>query len=388
MTVQHNTSGGFGFAFDAWAKNTKGWEWIIAGFLTVLWSSALLTYGAGYFGWFEAGTARNATLLEVMLYLCALILPILICWIGAFFVAQILQVRSEARQLRRAVGELKSAMSIHGPAGREEVISAISEKAEATIRGEQKRLTSEIKTLRISNQELSDMVKKALQQTGAEQKIVHKLVETAQDVAEKAQRKVEAADTKVRNGQASTPASVSQDAENQDALPFDDDATSKRKARKHLDWADLNRALNFPQDESDKDGFAAIKRVLPHRNTAQLLQAAEDVLSMLAQEGIYMDDLIVAPANPDLWREFAAGARGEEIADMGTVDDQAALALVRGRMRNDQVFKDGVLHFLRLFDRVVNEFSTEATDRDLVTLAGTRSGLAFLLLARANGTFS
>jgi len=118
-----------------------------------------------------------------------------------------------------------------------------------------------------------------------------------------------------------------------------------------------------------------------------LLQSAEDVLSVMAQEGIFMDDLGTPPSDPDLWRRFAQGERGTAICDIGTVDDQAAIALVRGRMRTDEQFKAKTLELLRAFDRVLTELGPQATDRELTDLAGTRSGLAFLLLARVNGAF-
>jgi hypothetical protein len=362
---------------------------MIAGFLSVLWICALLTYGAGYFGWFTSdASARSATLLETLLFACALVIPVILAWVAAFFVSQTLKIRDDARKLRRAVEDLQSALRISSPAGKQDVLASISQSTQDTIRAEQKRVTSQLRLLSTQQVETADALKKLLSQTNAEKKVMHQLVETARDVAEKAQRKADAADKVTRDTALSRMTYEAVHSDDQDALPFEDGAQSQAGTPFALNWDDLTRALNFPQDEQDKDGFAAIKRVLAHRHSAQLLQAAEDVLSMLAQEGIYMDDLDADPANPDIWRNFAAGARGEDIADMGTIEDQAALALVHGRMRTDESFKDASLHFLRLFDKVLTEFNDQATDRDLVTLAGTRSGLAFILLGRANGTFS
>jgi len=72
---------------------------------------------------------------------------------------------------------------------------------------------------------------------------------------------------------------------------------------------------------------------------------------------------------------------------MGSIVDQAALALARGRTRADNIFKDASLHFLRLFDRFLQEFLDEATDKEVEDLAETRTGRAFQLLARVSGTF-
>jgi len=154
-----------------------------------------------------------------------------------------------------------------------------------------------------------------------------------------------------------------------------------------LNWSDLLRALSFPENAEDKAGFDALRKVLPNRAVALLLQAAEDVLSMLAQEGVYMDDLQPVQTDPDAWAEFVAGKRGDEVAAVGAVLDESAIALTRGRMRSDTVFRDASLHFLRQFDGFLQEFMTMSEPQDIVNLADTRTGRAFMLMARASGTF-
>ena len=74
-----------------------------------------------------------------------------------------------------------------------------------------------------------------------------------------------------------------------------------------LDPATLLRALHFPEDENDVDGFAALRRALADARVAPLLKAAQDVLTRLAQDGIYMDDLSPDRARPEFWRAFAQG---------------------------------------------------------------------------------
>lgn len=152
-------------------------------------------------------------------------------------------------------------------------------------------------------------------------------------------------------------------------------------------WSDLVRALNFPRDEHDEEGFRALKAVLRHHGLAQMLQAAEDVLTLLAQKGIYVDDLAVDPGAPDAWRRFIAGARGPEVAAAGAIRDPAALETVRELMRADPIFRDTALFFQRRFDAVLVEFAADAEDDRLLELVDTRSGRAFMLLARLNGAF-
>ena len=150
---------------------------------------------------------------------------------------------------------------------------------------------------------------------------------------------------------------------------------------------DLIRALNFPENEHDTDGFAALRRALRDRNARKLVQASQDVLTLLSQDGIYMDDLHPEPAGAALWRRFAQGERGQAVAPLGGIRDRAALALTSGRMREDAIFRDTVHHFLRKFDQMLVTFEDSATDADMLELADTRTARAFMLLGRATGTF-
>jgi hypothetical protein len=150
---------------------------------------------------------------------------------------------------------------------------------------------------------------------------------------------------------------------------------------------DVVRALNFPDSPDDAEGFRALRRALEDQNLARLIRAAQDVLTLLAQDGIYMDDLAADRARPELWRRFAEGARGREVAALGGVHDRETLATVIARMRQDTVFRDAAHHFLRQFDRSVSGFAATADDAALALLAETRTARAFMLIGRAAGTF-
>ncbi len=151
---------------------------------------------------------------------------------------------------------------------------------------------------------------------------------------------------------------------------------------------DFIRALNFPENAEDKDGFRALRRALQDRQTAQLVQASQDVLTMLSHDGIYMDDLKPDRARPEVWRRFAKGERGRAIAGLGGIRDRSSLALAAGRMRQDQVFRDAVHHFLRRFDKTFAGFETMASDQDIAALSDTRTARAFMLLGRVTGMFT
>jgi hypothetical protein len=154
-----------------------------------------------------------------------------------------------------------------------------------------------------------------------------------------------------------------------------------------LSHDDFIRALNFPETAQDTDGFAALRRAMGYRKAAQLIQAAEDVLTLLSQQGIYMDDLVPQPAPAATWRRFAIGERGEAVRPLGGIDDAEVLETATARMREDPIFRDVAHHFLRRFDQVFAEFEPDATDSEVTALADTRTARAFMLLGRASGSF-
>ncbi len=154
-----------------------------------------------------------------------------------------------------------------------------------------------------------------------------------------------------------------------------------------LSLPDFIRAMHFPENADDREGFRALRRALEDHQVAGLVRAAQDVLTLLSQDGIYMDDLRPDMARPEFWRKFAAGERGRAIAPLGGVRDRSSLALSAGRMRKDPVFRDAAHHFLRKFDHIYTGFEQGATDQDIAAMAETRTARAFMLLGRVTGTF-
>jgi hypothetical protein len=118
-----------------------------------------------------------------------------------------------------------------------------------------------------------------------------------------------------------------------------------------------------------------------------MLQAAEDVLTLLSQEGLYMDDLAPEPVDPAAWRGFFAGRRGPEMVGLGEVGDPAAVETARALMKSDPIFRDTALFFQRRFGVALDEIAAAVDDAELIRLADTRSGRAFRLMARASGAF-
>ncbi|RME15322.1 MAG: hypothetical protein D6801_07635 [Alphaproteobacteria bacterium] len=150
---------------------------------------------------------------------------------------------------------------------------------------------------------------------------------------------------------------------------------------------DLIRAINFPENAEDEAGFAALRRALADRKVASLIQAAQDVLTLLAQDGIYMDDLRPDIARPEVWRRFAAGERGRAVAPLGGIRDRSSLALTAGRMREDPIFRDAAHHFLRRFDEMLVAVEPDLSDEQLARFGTTRTARAFMLIGRVTHTF-
>lgn len=150
---------------------------------------------------------------------------------------------------------------------------------------------------------------------------------------------------------------------------------------------DLIRALDFPDSPDDAEGFRALRRALGDRGIARLIRAAQDVLTLLAEDGIFMDDLTPERARVELWRRFARGERGRAVAPLGGVRDRSSLALSAARMRSDTVFRDACHHFLRQFDRVLADCEPLLSDPELAGLSDTRTARAFMLLGRVTGIF-
>ncbi|MEO6299901.1 MAG: hypothetical protein ABIV25_15865 [Paracoccaceae bacterium] len=163
--------------------------------------------------------------------------------------------------------------------------------------------------------------------------------------------------------------------------------TPAEDLRAPLSVTDFIKALQFPENPDDRDGFRALRAALEERTTAKLIRAAQDVLTLLSQEGIYMDDLKPDRARPEVWRRFASGERGRTIAALGGIRDRSSLALTAARMREDAVFRDAAHHFLRSFDKTFAAFEPNASDAELSDLAETRTARAFMLFGRVTGTF-
>jgi len=148
---------------------------------------------------------------------------------------------------------------------------------------------------------------------------------------------------------------------------------------------ELLLALNFPDGPEDREAIRCLRLALADPDLARLIRAAQDVVTLLAGQGVYMDDLQIPETDGRLWRRFAQGARGADVSGLAVIEDATALATAGAMLRGDEVFRDVAHHFLRHFDRLLSQRAEGEDAKLLAVLAETRSGRAFLLLAQTTG---
>ncbi len=313
---------------------------VIAVILTVLWVASVLVY----FLFLRQPDAGRSTQSGYLLSILAIFLPIAMIWIGATVVKSARIMREESARLQASIDAMRNAY--------------LSQ-----------------------NQARVDGVKPALEQKLDEIVARQKQAETA--IATFATRR----DNQLPAASPQQPALVAQGLAAGDSQPMLALGTPPEALNPALSITDFIGAMNFPENESDAEGFGQLRRALADANSSKLIRASQDVLTLLSHDGIYMDDLRPDRSRPELWRKFADGQRGAAISGIGGIHDRSALALASGRMRADPIFRDAVHHFLRQFDRTFARFSEHATDDDIIRLADTRTARAFMLLGRVTGTF-
>lgn len=260
-------------------------------------------------------------------------------------------------------------------------VAAALARASHAMRDESRRLHAAIDGMR--DVVLADRRERAIE-SGAKPEVEQTLKEIAQSARKTETTLATFASTRVVPRAAPAIPAPERAEDNQPALEL---GTRAEDTAPPVNNGDLIRALHFPESAEDTEGFAALRRALTHRGPAKLIQASQDVLTLLSQDGIYMDDLRPDVARPEFWRRFASGERGRAVAALGGVRDRSCLALTAGRMREDAIFRDAAHHFLRMFDREFERFEKTATDEEIVALSSTRTARAFMLLGRVTGAF-
>lgn len=156
-----------------------------------------------------------------------------------------------------------------------------------------------------------------------------------------------------------------------------------------VDPETLVLALDFPDGPEDHEAIIALRQALKDQSAARTLRAAQDVVTLLAARGVYMDDLPPEPvATVALWRRFAAGDRSEGMAGLDGIHAADAIGITRDFLHRDEIFRDSAHHFLRHFDGTLAGLIPQLDDAQVAALVQTRSARAFLLLGKLAGIFA
>lgn len=345
---------------------TRRWAMLAS----AVWAVVVIAYATGYVSVAAASETRALVFLDGLLFLLALVLPLLVAWLATYLAEELARQREImiamaefATPLIQSLEATRTAVERHRPAEPDAIAQAVQEGVARAGRGE--TLAGPVERIAAAQARLQ----------AALDGVVARLDRPA---APCTPAPAEERRTEPRPKPAPDPAPP---ATEQPTLPMMPVAESADR----LAWDDLVRALDFPRDASDREGFRALKAALRHRALAQMLQAAEDVLNMLSQQGIYVDDLEATPGDPDQWRRFIAGTRGSDVAGIGGISDPEALETTRALLRSDPIFRDTALFFQRRFDTVLGDHAATASDEEIARIADTRSGRAFTLLARLSG---
>lgn len=336
-------------------------SFLAACILSVVWLGGVIAYAAGFFGLFEAAllTPRTASALEVALFILAALAPVTLFFYGALLARKAEEIRSETARLSSAIDALRHAVAPRSTPSASELANALTAANRASMAEEKTALAAAMSRLDAALGETRAMVER-----------------------------IEGRESQARRAQKTTGGNKPLEDGEQPALPFGAEAAFGDDAPP-IPWENVVRALDFPRDETDQKGFALLRQVVADKEVADLLQAAEDILNFLAEEQLFMEDLPPDPAPPNaLWRRYAEGARGAEVEALGAVRDEVAVAIARGRLKRDAIFRDTALHFLRRFDALLARMVKELGEDPMVgELGDTRTGRAFMLIARVSGVF-
>ena len=142
----------------------------------------------------------------------------------------------------------------------------------------------------------------------------------------------------------------------------------------------LIRALSFADHEDDTEGFEAVDRAMDDEATAKLLEASQDVLHRLSALDIFVDNLTLDIAQPDVWRFHAANASKSEIATLGAVAETDVLGLVANLVEQDGQFRESAQNLVDQVNDQMMDIIGDADADQVAAFANSRTIRAFILL--------
>lgn len=360
--------------------SNAGAEARIAGALTLVW---LLSFAAYATLFPEFIGFVTSSLLNTSIAVVAICFPLVLIWSVAYVSSAVRSIRVETLEMRQSLASLRASVQHAGALDLD------------------KEVQQRLNRILVITQETDDKLRKLADQTAAVAAATQASARRQAEAAERAEAQAavsasqpqaadppastsEPSEPELRDTAAFAPPKVEDADEDQAKLPLH---TPEGPDRIPISIPEFVRAMNFPENADDKEGFRVLRRAFEERDLGKLLRASQDVLTLLSQDGIYVDDLNPDRPLPQVWRKFAEGERGLSVVALGGIRDRSALTLTKARLKNDPVFRDATHHFLRQFDKVLATFCKTAKDPELIEMSNTRTARAFMLLGRVAGAF-
>ena len=154
-----------------------------------------------------------------------------------------------------------------------------------------------------------------------------------------------------------------------------------------LTWELILKALHFPKDKDDIMGFSALKIARKNNTFSELLQVSEDFLNLIAQDGIYLDDLKIELPPTEAWLNFISIDQNRNKRRLNCIGIDRQIKRLKSRIKSDAIFRDTSLMLMRRFDVLLKDHLKLANDEQIFKIAETRSGKAFLIVGKLSDSF-
>ena len=122
-----------------------------------------------------------------------------------------------------------------------------------------------------------------------------------------------------------------------------------------LTWDLILKALNFPKDKDDHLGFSALKTARKNNSILELLRVSEDFLNLIAQDGIYLDDLKIDPPPVASWLNFLRTDLNHTKRRLNCIGIDRQIKKLKSRIKSDAIFRDTSLMLMRRFDLLLRD---------------------------------
>lgn len=121
----------------------------------------------------------------------------------------------------------------------------------------------------------------------------------------------------------------------------------------------------------------------------QLALIRSAILGAVAEDGLFVDDLVPAHAPADVWESFATDRQDSRVTMLAGVGDDVSEAIMRGWMRRKDENRELSLRYVGLYKKVLTRAVNDlGSDDRLVEMAESSAGRLFMLIGSLSGVFA